>query len=612
MKRTPTYVTLAVLAVALPLTAASSASALGQISYGGCISNDGSGGLCGPTNDSPLKGAEHIALSPDGKTAYVASSGSSAVAVLDRSPGGQLTYAGCVSDDGSGGACADLPANALSGTQFVAVSPDGKSVYASAFNTSAVAVFDRAPGGQITYAGCVASKDPTGACADLPGEPLKNPRDLSVSPDGTSVYVGVPDGITVLDRAPGGQLTYGGCVSNDGSGGLCADAPGTPLRGPNRVEVSPGGSSVYVAAFNSDAITVFNRAAGGQITYAGCVSDDGSGGLCADAPGTPLATANSVTVSPEGNSVYVTSLAGNSLAVFDRAQGGQITYAGCVSNDGSGGLCADASDTALSRPTSVAVSPDGDSVYASAFNGAVTALDRAPGGQVTFAGCVSDDGSGGLCADATGTPLTGATSVAVSPDGTSLYASAFSAGTVTHFFRKTAPQTSIDSGPAEGSVIANRQPSFTFSADQAGAGFECSVDGGTFATCPSPTTTNALADGAHSIAVRAKTGGDVDSTPARRAFRVDATGPSVRIVKAPKKKVRSAGRKRRVRFAFTASEAGASFKCKLDRQRFKPCDSPKRFKVGRGKHRFVVKATDSLGNTGNPVRRTFRVVKKKG
>jgi hypothetical protein len=224
---------------------------------------------------------------------------------------------------------------------------------------------------------------------------------------------------------------------------------------------------------------------------------------------------------------------------------------------------------------------------------------------------VSNDGSGGLCADPPGTPLTAASSVAVTPDDGSVYATAFTANTVLHFFRKTAPQTSIDTGPPEASVIANRRPSFAFSANQAAASFECSIDGGTFAGCVSPTTTNALPDGAHSISVRAITGGDADRTPARRAFRVDTTGPSVRIVNAPKKKVRSAKRKRKVRFAFTADEAGATFRCRIDKRPFASCGSPKRFKVGRGKHRFVVKATDSLGNTGNPVRRTFRVVNKK-
>jgi hypothetical protein len=61
---------------------------------------------------------------------------------------------------------------------------------------------------------------------------------------------------------------------------------------------------------------------------------------------------------------------------------------------------------------------------------------RAPQGQLTFSGCISDDGSGGQCADAPGTPLTNTNAVAVSPDGSSVYATASTPNDVVHFFRQ--------------------------------------------------------------------------------------------------------------------------------------------------------------------------------
>ena len=54
-------------------------------------------------------------------------------------------------------------------------------------------------------------------------------------------------------------------------------------------------------------------------------------------------------------------------------------------------------------PTDVAVSGDGGSVYVSDFDGVVTVFDRAEHGQITYAGCVSDSGSAGLCTDLPGT-----------------------------------------------------------------------------------------------------------------------------------------------------------------------------------------------------------------
>src|SRR5471030_324992 len=95
----------------------------------------------------------------------------------------------------------------------------------------------------------------------------------------------------------GSDISYDGCVSSDGSGGLCVDAPGSPLDGASKVAVSPNGKSVYVVSAASGTITHFFVAAGGQLTYDGCISNDGSGGLCVDAPGSPLSEATSVAVS---------------------------------------------------------------------------------------------------------------------------------------------------------------------------------------------------------------------------------------------------------------------------------------------------------------------------
>src|SRR5690242_11412939 len=85
--------------------------------------------------------------------------------------------------------------------------------------------------------------------------------------------------------------------------------------------------------------------------------------------------------------------AGDALAL------GQIAYGGCVSRAGSAGLCAATTPaSAMELPTAVAVSPDGRSVYSTAYDGnAIAAFDRAPQGQLAYAGCVSTDGSGGLC-----------------------------------------------------------------------------------------------------------------------------------------------------------------------------------------------------------------------
>ena len=184
----------------------------------------------------------------------------------------------------------------------------------------------------------------------------------------------------------------------------------------------------------------------------------------------------------------------------------------------------------------------------------------------------------------------------------------------------TAPDTQIDSGPADGAVTQERSADYGFSSE-AGASFECSIDGGAFVPCTSPTRLSDLADGDHSIAVRATDAvGNTDPSPARRSIRVvrvettdqggqggqggqaDTDAPETTL---RKPRVRGA----KVRLRFSSDEAGSTFRCKLDRRKFAPCSSPRTYrKLRRGKHRVLVVATDAAGNTDpTPARRTFRV-----
>ena len=79
------------------------------------------------------------------------------------------------------------------------------------------------------------------------------------------------------------------------------------------------------------------------------------------------------------------------------------------------------------------------------------------------------------------------------------------------------PDTSIASGPS--GPIRSRSASFALAG---GASFECSLDGGPYATCGSPATFSGLGEGRHTFAARAiDAAGNVDASPARRAFRVD-------------------------------------------------------------------------------------------
>ena len=88
----------------------------------------------------------------------------------------------------------------------------------------------------------------------------------------------------------------------------------------------------------------------------------------------------------------------------------------------------------------------------------------------------------------------------------------------------TPANTTITSSPPAAS--SSTSASFSFTASDAGPGFECSIDGGAFADCSSPTSYTGLSEAAHTFEVRAEdAAGNLDPTPATHAWTVDQTAP---------------------------------------------------------------------------------------
>ena len=92
------------------------------------------------------------------------------------------------------------------------------------------------------------------------------------------------------------------------------------------------------------------------------------------------------------------------------------------------------------------------------------------------------------------------------------------------------PETTIDSGPPD--VTGDTTPTFTFSASEPSATFECSVDWtAPWFPCTSPYTMGPLGPGLHGFSVRARTSAGTDETAAGRTFTI--TGPSTPPPAAP-------------------------------------------------------------------------------
>jgi DNA-binding beta-propeller fold protein YncE len=233
----------------------------------GCVSSTATGGACQFAR--AIGDVFEMAVSPDGRDLYVTSKGPDALVLLARDPSsGALTQlpgkAGCIAEEGGGGACAKDPLMAF--PNGIAVSPDGRNVYVASQASAALLSFDRDPAtGALRRkpggAGCVASEVAGTACS--PGRGLERPADVAVSPDGRSVYLdgARSNGLAVFDRdgATGGlRQKHGraGCIAESlGRSCLTGRSLGVPLG----LLVSPDGRNVYVASLGAGGVATLDR-----------------------------------------------------------------------------------------------------------------------------------------------------------------------------------------------------------------------------------------------------------------------------------------------------------------------------------------------------------------
>lgn len=334
---------------------------------------------------------------------------------------GDLTYQGCVKDAGTGATCSAENLG-LSTAHAVAVSPDGKSVYATGLGDDAVSIFDRDPAtGALTPDGCISDVLVTvSPCSDVQ-EGLNDPFGLAVSPDGLDVYVAGrdDDAVVHLERnTTNGDLTPGGCIAYTGDIAGCGGTTQPGLLEPRSLVVSSDGLSVLVAGGNSangSVVQLGRSTSGGNLTPGACVSETNDTTGCGTTHA-GLDEAYDIAISSDGASVHVVTRNSNSLVSLSS---GSLSSLGCWS-DSDAPVAGCATTQGLASNRGVAVSPDDKSVYvASAGDSALTHFSRAPDGGLNSPGCVGDAGTTGCAVTQQG--LGGASDVAIPPDNSSVY-----------------------------------------------------------------------------------------------------------------------------------------------------------------------------------------------
>jgi DNA-binding beta-propeller fold protein YncE len=300
-------------------------------------------------------------------------------------------------------------------------------------------------------AGCLVDRSkPAARCGTAralkgPG-PFMGSRAIAITADGKNVYVASSESnaIAIFKRnKKTGALAQlsgkAGCIAVKGANG-CATAVG--LDGPNSVALSPDGRNVYATSRDSSSITVFHRSP----KTGALVQLPGAEGCLTVLPqptpvcgtGRALLGPDVVVVSPDGKNVYAGSFFGNAVAVFARnpSTGGlsqPAGTAGCIAESAGSGCAA---GVALGAVEGLAISTDGTAVYAgAALSNSLTVLTRDPStGALTQAtngsGCIVNATLAGCTV---GVQLSGANAVAVSPKGGDVYVTSLFSNSVTSF-----------------------------------------------------------------------------------------------------------------------------------------------------------------------------------
>lgn len=339
----------------------------------------------------------------------------------------------------------------LSGAAGVAISPDGRHVYVTANNSSAITGFTRNLETGFLTVGPV-----------LTSFPLVQANGIVISPDGQQVYVTAGSGalsrfLVFLRNNDSGVLTAFAMFRNDNEL--------SNFMSPDGIAVSPDGRHIYVAATESNRIFIFRRNADGTVVSLTSItssnlngvrqlalSEDGaylyatahtsgtngrivtyqrnpqSGllsfkqalvhNLTQSWPGCSIiqiqgmAGATGLTISPDGRFLYVAGSGSNAIARFLRNSDGTLCYLSRT-QDGLGGV------VGLQGANDLTITPDGQYLYAAASqSNAATAFERHPVTGVLTQRQLIIPNAGGL------PRLIGAWRVALSPDGRSLHITA--------------------------------------------------------------------------------------------------------------------------------------------------------------------------------------------
>lgn len=430
---------------------------------------------CGTTINGGTRSARDVAITPDGKNAYVVSSlsgngnNTGSLATFSRNGNtGALSFVSCVKDPTSTEACG---ANVELLAGAVSVVATNNHVYVASSVEDAVVAFSRnTTTGALTRisgtAGCVSQNGTGGTCED--GAGLDGVNFLVMSPDGQHIYAisSSSSTIAVLDRDPAtGGITQPnpattGCYRGSQGDDTCGSAATNGLNGVSAADVSEDGADLYAISNSGRTLVTFRRdGTTGALTFNECFRGTTSTELsCSTTSGGLNSPTDVEEVTSAGGhaNVYVTSgpaenNLGNTITEWDRdTTDGDLTFDECLRDDDASSenmltSCNNGTVAGLGSPTSMTASPNDAQIYVTTSgDDSLTVFNRNTGdGDLSQDPdsndrCVADNDASTDC-NPNGDGLTDNREPVVSPNGVFIYTVSPTDNAIAEFIIQAAP-----------------------------------------------------------------------------------------------------------------------------------------------------------------------------
>jgi hypothetical protein len=530
------------------------------------------GGCIGLTCDHRGSFGSSVAISPDGSTALIGSTGDNGgdgAAWVFRVSGGVWTQMGSklipsdeIGGGGFGGFAHGVALSSDGNTALIGGKNDNGNVGAAWVFTNSGSGWTQ-QGSKLTGAGEIAA-----SYGGIFGQ------SVAVSSDGNTAMIG----------GSGDNNWVGAAWVFTRSGGAWAQQ-GSKLTSYSTGEVGSGRFGTDVA-----------------------LSSDGSTSLIGGSTDGVSGQTGAAWVYTRTGAVWAQE--GSKLTASDEVGGGNFGTGVALSSDGANALIGGSGDngagaawafSALAAPTTtINTQPSNPSSSNSAvftFSADETATFQCKLDSGSYAGCTSGISYGSL------TDGSHTFSVQATNNGTGTGAAASYSWTVA-ISAPTPPDVSIATHPTDPSASGNA--TFGFSSTDGGATFLCSLDTAAYVVCANPDALSGLSPGRHTFAIESadsRTG--LTSAPVGFAWTVQntTTTPTVTLLSHPHASSAESG----AAFTFTSNDTTATFLCSLDLGVFATCTSPESYnRLARGSHSFAVEATNK-GQTSLPTSYSWKI-----